>query len=322
MTDPGTIDLSTGAILRARPPKNVVDAERPYAFFVERECSATGGVVDVATIFLTNRECPWHCLMCDLWKNTTNEPVPLGAIPRQIDYALAHLPSAHQIKLYNSGNFFDAQAIRAADHGAIADRVSRFQRVIVENHPKLVGESCRRFRDACGITLEVAMGLETIHPKILPRLNKRMALDDFARAVEFLLKDDMSARAFILLRPPFLSEDEGIGWAIKSLDYAFSLGVGCCSIIPTRAGNGIMERLAKDGTFAPPTIRSLERVLEYGLSLARGRVFADLWDSERFYDCADCGPRRAERIAAMNLNQRREPRVSCQRCDTPVGQGR
>ena len=30
----------------------------------------TGGCVDVATLFLTNRECPFRCLMCDLWKNT------------------------------------------------------------------------------------------------------------------------------------------------------------------------------------------------------------------------------------------------------------
>ena len=43
---------------------------RPYAFFVEEERSASGEVVPVATVFLTNRECPWRCLMCDLWKNT------------------------------------------------------------------------------------------------------------------------------------------------------------------------------------------------------------------------------------------------------------
>jgi radical SAM enzyme (TIGR01210 family) len=314
MTDPGKIDLSTGAILRARPPKNAVDAARPYAFFVEPECSATGEVVEVATLFLTNRECPWRCLMCDLWKNTTDESVPPGAIPRQIDYALAQLPPARQIKLYNSGNFFDAQAILPTDHRAIAERLRRFEHVIVENHPKLCGESCVRFRDACGTTLEVALGLETVHPQVLPRLNKGMTLDDFARAVEFLLARGIAARAFILLRPPFLSESEGVEWAMKSVEYAFSLGVGCCSVIPTRAGNGIMERLAGAGLFSPPTIRSLEQVLDYGLSLARGRVFADLWDIERLFDCTECGPRRARRIAARNLSQRWEPAVSCQRC--------
>lgn len=308
------IQVSTQAILAARPPKNLVDPRRPYAFFVEQEPTAHGEIVDVATVFLTNRECPWHCLMCDLWKNTTADPVPMGAIPEQIDYALCRLPAARYIKLYNSGNFFDARAVPSGDHQAIAVRVERFERVIVENHPKLCGDACLRFRDLCGRPLEVALGLETIHPEVLPRLNKGMTLDDFARAVEFLLAGGVSVRAFILLRPPFLDESQGVEWAIKSVDYAFSLGVGCCAVIPTRGGNGMLTHLADQGLFASPNIRSLEQVLELGISLGKGRVLADLWDVDRFYDCAVCGPRRAARLAEMNLQQRLLPPVDCHCC--------
>lgn len=308
------IQVSTQAILVARPPKNAVDPRRPYAFLVEQEPAAGGTVVDVATVFLTNRECPWRCLMCDLWKNTTDDSVPHGAIPEQIDYALSRLPAARHIKLYNSGNFFDVQAVPRGDHQAIAERVRHFERIIVENHPKLCGDACLRFRDLCGRPLEVAMGLETIHPEVLPGLNKGMTLDDFARAVDFLLCGGISVRAFILLRPPFLSEDEGVEWAIKSLEYAFSLGVGCCAVIPTRGGNGVLAELTKQGLFASPSIRSLEQVLEHGLSLGRGLVLADLWDIERFYDCDECGPRRAARLAEMNLKQRLLPAVDCVHC--------
>ncbi|HVX15033.1 MAG TPA: radical SAM protein [Pirellulales bacterium] len=309
-------DLSTRAILAARPPKHVVDVRRPYAFFVEQEKSTAGPLVEVATIFLTGSECPWHCLMCDLWKHTTDHPTSLGAIPEQIDYALAQLAPARHVKLYNSGNFFDVRAVPPQDHQAIAERVRRFGRVIVENHPKLCGEPCVRFRDLCGTELEVAMGLETVHPDVLPRLNKGMTLDDFARATDFLLRHDISLRAFILLKPPFLTEQEGIEWAIRSLEYAFSLGVDCCSLVPTRGGNGILDQLKADGQFSPPTIRSLEQVLEQGLSLGRGRVLADLWDIERYYDCPHCGPRRADRIAAMNLSQQAAPEVTCESCCT------
>ena len=77
----------------------------PWAFFVEEERSAAGEVVPVATVFLTNRECPWRCVMCDLWRNTLAEETPAGAIPTQIEYALERLPAARQIKLYNSGSF-------------------------------------------------------------------------------------------------------------------------------------------------------------------------------------------------------------------------
>lgn len=304
----------TQAIVTARPAKNPVDPRRPYAFHVERERTSSGEVVDVATIFLTNRECPWRCLMCDLWKNTTDEPVPPGAVPEQIDFALSRLPAARHIKLYNSGNYFDAAAIPPEDHQAIASRVRYFERVVVENHPKLCGPACVGFRDLIGVPLEVAMGLETIHPDVLPRLNKQMTLDDFARATEFLQSRDISARAFVLLRPPFLDEPAGLEWAVRSVEWAFRQGVECCVVIPTRGGNGMMEQLGAATQFAPPVLRSLEQSLEAGLAIGAGRVFVDLWDVERLFDCPVCAPARAERMARMNLSQQIEPPVACGRC--------
>src|SRR5262249_25403062 len=76
-------------ILAQRGRRNPLDPAKPYGFLVEEERAESGEIVSVATIFLTNRECPWRCLMCDLWKNTLTETVPAGAIPAQIDYALA-----------------------------------------------------------------------------------------------------------------------------------------------------------------------------------------------------------------------------------------
>src|SRR5689334_13766325 len=107
-------------ILARRGARNGRDPRRPYAFSIEQELSEDRRIVNVATIFLTNRECPWRCLMCDLWKNTLEETVPIGAIPEQIDFALARLSPAEQVKLYNSGSFFDPAAIPIADYDAIA----------------------------------------------------------------------------------------------------------------------------------------------------------------------------------------------------------
>src|SRR5579862_2260859 len=106
---PGLSKMSPGELDRwivARRPEQAraaLDPLHPWAFFVEEEYSKEGVVLPVATVFLTNRECPWRCLMCDLWRNTLAEAVPIGAIPAQIDFALTRLPNARQIKLYNSG---------------------------------------------------------------------------------------------------------------------------------------------------------------------------------------------------------------------------
>ena len=110
--------MNDADILAARPPKQPLDPWRPYAYLVELERTASGRVEDVATVFLTNQECPFRCTMCDLWKYTLDERVPVGAIPAQIDHALEQLSSAKHLKLYNAGNFFDAQAIPPEDHDA------------------------------------------------------------------------------------------------------------------------------------------------------------------------------------------------------------
>ncbi|HXD88003.1 MAG TPA: hypothetical protein VN641_16065 [Urbifossiella sp.] len=315
--------LADDWVLALRGPRNAVSADRPYAFLVEPERSADGRLVDVATIFLTNRECPFRCVMCDLWKNTLEESVRPGQIAEQLRWALGELRSrnpagsAQHLKLYNAGSFFDPRAIPPDDFPTIAELAAPFERLIVECHPRLVGRRCFEFHELLrgalrsagsvsrlnGPALEVAMGLETVHPEVLARLNKQMTLDDFAQAARRLRDAGIAVRAFIMVRPPFLSDAEGLDWAQRSLDFAFSVGVECCSLIPTRGGNGAMEELAANDQFAPPSLESLEAALEYGLSLRAGRVFLDLWDIDKVSPDAPNRAARIDCLGRMNLSQ-------------------
>jgi archaeosine synthase beta-subunit len=298
-------------IVSRRGNKNSVDPGIPYAWIVEKERSVTGTVEDTAIIFLTNRECAFHCLMCDLWKNTTDVTIPVGAIPDQIEWALGRMPDAKHLKLYNSGSFFDVRAIPEEDYDRIASLVSHFETVIVESHPKLIGEKCLRFRDMLKPELHVALGLETVNPDLLLRLNKRMTLQDFTHSVSFLNSHGVLVRAFVLLRPPFLTEEEGVYWAERSIDLAFRVGVECCTVIPVREGNGAMDHLLEQGHFTRPDIRSLETVVEYGIGLNSGRVFADLWDLNLFSSCNKCFDQRAKRLNEMNMDQILPAPVEC-----------
>jgi radical SAM enzyme (TIGR01210 family) len=310
-------------ILSRRSSRNTVDPRRPYAAVVEHERAESGEIVPVTTLFLTNRECPWRCLMCDLWKNTLTESLPPGAIPGQIDWALNQLgvtaaptaPRPRHIKLYNSGSFFDPRAVPPGDHPAIAERLREFERVIVECHPALVDDPVLRFRDLLTGKLEVAMGLETAHPEVLARLNKRMSLEQFSRAAAFLREHDIALRVFVLVKPPFLDDGEALHWAKRSLDVAFDCSATVACLIPTRAGNGAMEALAAEGNFTPPDLALVEEATRHGIALRRGRVFADLWDLETFSRCPACFPERKARLERMNLGQFVEPLVPCSHCD-------
>jgi radical SAM enzyme (TIGR01210 family) len=303
--------ISDQWIVSLRGSKNSVDKRKPYAWLTEKERTVDGKIEDTAIIFLTNSECPFHCLMCDLWKNTTDFPSPAGAIPEQIAWALERLPETKHLKLYNSGSFFDERAIPESDYKRIASIINHFETVIVESHPRLINEKCLRFSDMLKPELQVAMGLETVNPEIFSLLNKKMALADFRESVRYLKEHHILSRAFILLKPPFHSESEGIYWAQRSIDFAFDCEAECCTIIPVMGGNGAMELLNEQGFFSPPAISSLEDVLEYGISLRKGRVFADTWDLGLFSSCEKCLGERNERLKFMNLNQEIVKKIEC-----------
>jgi hypothetical protein len=312
MNEDSDLLINDRSIVAMRGNKNPVNPLMPYGFLVEKERTVSGKIEDTGIIFLTNRECSFHCLMCDLWKNTTDETVPIGSIPNQIQWAFQQMPGIKHLKLYNSGSFFDLRAIPEEDYGEIASLLKNLETVIVECHPRLINEKCLNFRDMLKPDLQIGLGLETVNSDILLKLNKQMSVDDFRNSVGFLTKHGIRSRTFILLRPPLLSESEGIYWAERSIDFAFDAGVECCTIIPVRAGNGAMDFLMERGDFNVPDIRSLETVLEYGIGLRAGRVFADVWDLGLFSNCRRCLDRRTARLINMNLSQEIATVVDCE----------
>jgi radical SAM enzyme (TIGR01210 family) len=312
-----SLSLSDDFVLQQRSVKPRLDPQRAYAALWEEERDEQGALASTAVIFLTNRECPFRCVMCDLWVNTLDETVPRGAIADQIRNALATVPPARHIKLYNAGSFFDPAAIPPGDLPEIAQTVAGFERVIVESHPAFLAgvyrDRCLRFRDMISGQLEVAIGLETAHTEVLARLNKKMTLATFRRAADFLREHDIALRAFILLSPPFMPRGEAVEWACRSLDVAAECGASVSVVIPTRGGNGAMEAIGD--AFRPPSLRELEAAVEYGIAIDRMRVFSDLWNVERFFDC-DCSEARAARLRVMNRDQQIPARVACG-CSAP-----
>ncbi len=274
----------------------------------------------VLTVFLAGAECPFTCLFCDLWRHTLEGPTAAGALPAQLALALEeaerggeNIGRADAVKLYNASNFFDTRAVPRSDDAALADLCAPFARVTVETHARLVGERTAALAESLEGRLEIAMGLETVHPAIFPRLNKGMDLADFERAAAWARERDIGTRAFVLVGLPWVPSSEFATWAARSAAFAASVGVERVSLIPLRRGNGILDELARSGDLGPVRLRHLEDAMELTLE-AVGRemiVDTDLWDADRLSRCARCAPRRTERLGTANLDQVLGPRVPC-----------
>jgi uncharacterized Fe-S cluster-containing MiaB family protein len=129
-----------------------------------------------------------------------------------------------------------------------------------------------------------------------------MTVDDFRRAAGILVEAGISVRAFVLVKPPFQDDDTALEWALRTVDLAFESGASVVSLIPTRAGNGALEALRDQGLFAEPRLELLEAVMEQALGRSRGRIFADVWDLERFHSGSGLSERRA-RLERANRTQ-------------------
>lgn len=336
---PGTPSARDRFVLERRGTRPRHDPWRRPGLVVEQERDADGRVRPAATVFLTGRECPWRCVMCDLWRQTIADDTPPGALVHQIALAVTALRDQPTwpavLKLYNAGSFFDPRAVPVGDHRAIARAVLPFERVCVESHPLLVEARLAPFlqvlRDVSNGPVpacEIAMGLETAHPVALERLHKRFTLEQFARAAATVHRAGAVLRVFLLVGVPFIAAALQAEWVRRSVHVAFDLGAAVVSLIPTRSGNGAVEALMATGEFEPPTLCALEDAFDEAIPIGRQRtttaaddrrVFVDLWDIERLTTCRRCAAARRTRLEAMNLGQRVLPRVMCPTCGGSEG---
>jgi radical SAM enzyme (TIGR01210 family) len=320
MPDAGAYPVAAAArdrfVVERRSDRPLHDPWRHQGVLIEDEAAPGGGRDRVATVFLTGRECPWRCAMCDLWRYTTVTDTPRGAIAAQVASARSDLagtvPAITAIKLYNAGSFFDPRAVPDADYDDIAAALAGLARVVVESHPALIGgrvdrllDSLDRASTATAATLEVAMGLETAHPESLDRLNKHFGLDDFRRAAADLAARGVGLRVFLLISPPFVPPQQQDAWLLQSIDTALACGAAVVSLVPTRGGNGTMETLADAGLFQPPGLEEIERAFRLAVEHARGRgvILVDLWDLQRFAPRQTDVTAIRERLHAINLVQ-------------------
>lgn len=302
-----------------RPPRAHLSANKAQGALREQERRPDGKIEQTLTVFLTGAECPFTCSFCDLWQWTIDGPTPRGALTSQLESVLQTIDGAvpDRLKIYNASNFFDQRAVPSEDLPGIARLANSFEAVTVESHVNTIGASTLAFARQISGRLEVAVGLETIHPVAATHLNKRLDLARFDRAARFLSENSVDLRVFVLLGAPYIPAEESVAWTLRAVEYAVERGASVVSIIPVRSGNGELERLQALGHFTPPTLLQLEDGLDGCLHLASAVVTGDLWDEERLVACAHCRSARIERLRRLNTTGHWEPRVACNMCGSP-----
>ena len=169
-------------------------------------------------------------------------------------------PDYDIITLYNDGSFFATKEISKDTQISIAKLVaeSKVKRLVVESLPQFVThEILEPFVNALGtVELEIGIGLQSSDDLVRETLvNTRVTKPSFEKALTVMKELGVHTKIYLMIKPPFLTDEEAITDVIQSVDYVNSLGVKGVTLCPTRvARNTVAWKLLQLELYQPPNL--------------------------------------------------------------------
>lgn len=310
------------AIAHDRRPDaaSAADARRFVRQWVEAEAIGTERV-PAFVLILKTKGCYWAdvkgCSMCGYAKDTLGRSATPEELREQTERALRLYRGEPYVKIYTSGSFLDDREVDPRSRERLVAAFSgSARRLLFETLPEFATPATLEpLRAGFSGEIEVALGVETTDPVVLSRfVNKNAGPDEYLAAADRVRALGLRAKAYLLLKPPYLTEGEAIEDTVRSIGEA-SARVDALSINPVHIQNGtVVERLYHRGRYRPPWLWSVVEVLVRGAG-HRGSVrlvsFPTAGGLRRGpHNCGKCDARVLAAIEEASLAQHFEPLTS------------
>jgi hypothetical protein len=186
----------------------------------------------------------------------------------QVRLALELNGPCEMLCIYNDGSFFSnhelpAEARRHIYRLAVASGCQYF---MVESLPVFVSRTVLEEAKAelGNVKLVVGMGLQSFDDRIRELcISSPVTIYDFLSAHRLLRQFRCSIKAYLLLKPPFLTEDESIQDCVRSANRLNEIGIDDITICPLRIGPAtVVAEMYKRNLYAPPALSSVFDVLK------------------------------------------------------------
>ncbi|MBN1803280.1 MAG: archaeosine biosynthesis radical SAM protein RaSEA [Candidatus Lokiarchaeota archaeon] len=271
--------------LRKRKVHSKEQLSKPVSFWI-REDRLHDGPGKELTIILRTSGCRWAlgeyggCSMCGYIQDASTMELSEFDLIKQFDYALESKAeeierdsSDYVIKIFNSGSFFDELEINPLVRKHIYKRIAesdKFKEVVVESRVEFVNaEILKEIRECLNDKrVEIAIGLETANDHVRNAyINKGLLLEDFKQIILMCKRFKIGIKAYLLFKPPFLTEQSAIDDCVDSIRTCIDLGVNTISINPVNIQVGsLLEQLWKQKKYRPPWFYSLFSCLKKALT--------------------------------------------------------
>jgi radical SAM enzyme (TIGR01210 family) len=300
------------------------DLSRPAAAWVSK--SRIGTTVGSAlSVVLATSGCSHArgesggCTMCSYLLDGSHVAVPGDKILQQYRHAVESISSEKgplSFKVYTSGSFLDADEVPVDTRDQILRLISEDERVtevVLESRPQYVTkDQMGTIRDLVGARhVEIGVGLESSSDTIRTLcINKGFETEDFAEAVKTANSHKIGIRAYVLLKPPFLTERDALLDSVRTIEDAAKMEVTTISVNPVNVQkHTLVERLWTRGLYRPPWLWTLVEVL----SQARAQIDSSVnivcdpvaaGKKRGVHNCGRCDESIIMAIRDFSLNQK------------------
>lgn len=221
---------------------------------------------------------------------------------------------AYSIKLFTSGSFLDKKELPLEIQKAILEEVSNYQNVkevVLESRPEYVTDQVlENIAGSIDITkVEIAIGLESANNMILKNsINKGFFWEDFKKAALRVFEAGGKVKAYLLFKPPFVSEYDSIIDVFKSVEKLVEIGVDTVSINSISIHRGtLLAQLFEKNQYRTPWIWSLVHLCKsIKQNFPKLRVICDIvsgGNDRGAHNCGSCDKPLLEKISHFSLSQ-------------------
>ncbi len=196
------------------------------------------------------------CIMCDYG-------IGHNLLPKELEEALEeelkpYLSSVSTVLFGSYGSVLDTDEVSEECFKVVLDFIAKqsIKTVIFETHCCTVNDNIlRKIREGLpsDTKLIIEMGYESCDPYVLKNcLNKVIDLGQLYDAIKLIHKYSMSASLNVFLGAPFMSTEEQLNTAVKSVEWAFNSGADDIVIFPCNIKPfTLMYRLFQNGIYKP-----------------------------------------------------------------------
>jgi radical SAM enzyme (TIGR01210 family) len=283
---------------------------RTYVGYWSEKDVLKNEIVDALVIVLRTRGCTWAltggCSMCGYINDCGQSPISSADILYQFDRAINKIPhSNHEIlKIYTSGSFLDNNELAEDSQlNILAKLPDHIKKVIIESRPEFIQadklEAIRSVFD----NIEIAIGLESADDFVLKHsINKGFKFKNYLAAANLIKNRDLSLKTYLLIKPPFLTENESINDAVSSVKKLSDneLG-GTISFNPVHIQNfTLVERLWHRQEYRPPWLWSVIGVIKKASQFTDARLMSAPTAGGKSRGSHNCGKCDSKVLAAIN----------------------